>query len=165
LQSVRQNLGAERETAVLLMDSCKLHCADRVLRFLRQNQVFAIVFLDQTINLFQIFELSFFGALKHLRLTAKGDFDEESDHNQTTKLLESYEQTVTSFNILGSFRRAALHLGIASKPFKIQFVEELVRETLDFRQLLEINFTFAELSKRRQLQPFGVISFQFFWDE
>jgi hypothetical protein len=161
LQDVRNKLGAEEEMAVLLMDSCKPHCSQRVLRLLGENRVLAIVFPSHTTNLFQMLDLSFFGVLKHLKATAEGDFDDESVNEQITKLLQAYEQTATSMNVRGSFARAGLHPVVTSKPFKIRFIEEEVRKNPGFLELWEKNFSVAELSRRRQLQVFGVINSQY----
>jgi hypothetical protein len=80
-------------------------------------------------------DFSFFGLFKHLKVTADGDFDKESANNQIIKLLQTYEQTIISSNIPGSFSRAGLHLNTTSKPFKIRFVEQVVRENPDFYEL------------------------------
>jgi hypothetical protein len=165
LQSVRDSLGAEREKAVLLMDSCKSHCPERVLRFLGENRVLAIVFLFHVINLFQVLDLSCFGVLKHRKAAAEGRFDEESVNNQIAKLLQAHEQTTISFNIRGSFRRAGLYLNTASKSFKIGFIEEAVQVNPGFDELLERNLLFADMFKRCQSQVFEMINSQFIPDE
>jgi hypothetical protein len=83
----------------------------------------ALIFPSHIINLFQVLDLFVFDLFKHLTAMTDRDFEEQNVNDKIKKSFEPYEQTVTSFNIHGSFQRAGLHLDITSKPFKIIFVE------------------------------------------
>jgi hypothetical protein len=51
-------------------------------------------------------DLLIFGVVKKLKASATGDFDDDSNDAQITKLIQTYEQTATSSTIKGSFRKA-----------------------------------------------------------
>jgi hypothetical protein len=108
MANVRQRPEFANEPAVLLMDSALPHVSERVLRLLGENKIMAVVFPAHTTNMFQPLDLVFFGALKKLRETATGEFDDDSMNDQITKLIHAYEQTATSMTIRGSFRRAGM---------------------------------------------------------
>jgi hypothetical protein len=52
LQSVRENLGLQREIVIVLMNSCKTYYSEQILRLPRENKVLAIIFLFHIVNLF-----------------------------------------------------------------------------------------------------------------
>jgi hypothetical protein len=95
----------------------------------------AIVFPAHTTNIFQALDLVFFAALKKMKQTATGEFDEKSVREQNTKLIQAYEQTATSSTIRGSFRRTGLSPKSGTKPFRLQFDGEKLRENPGFREL------------------------------
>jgi hypothetical protein len=70
---------------------------------LAQSHILEITFPVHTTNLFQAPDLVFFGMLKKLKVSATGEFDEDSVNAQISKLIQAYEQTVTSSTIRGCF--------------------------------------------------------------
>jgi tRNA(Ser,Leu) C12 N-acetylase TAN1 len=81
------------------MNSALPHVSERCLRLLGENHVLAVAFPAQTTNIFQALDLVLLGALKKLKMTADGEFDDDSVNNQITKLVQAYEQTATSITI------------------------------------------------------------------
>jgi hypothetical protein len=156
--NIRQRPEFENEPAVLLMDSALPHVSERVLRLLGENKIMAIVFPAHTTNIFQALDLVFFGALKKLKQTATGEFDDESMNDQITKLIQAYEQTATSMTIRGSFRRAGLCPDMGSRPFKLRIDEEVLKSNPGFKEIWDRNIRIEELSHRRRLHQFGLIN-------
>jgi hypothetical protein len=141
----------ESETAILMMDSALPQVSKHVLRLLGQNKIMAIIFPDHTINIFQSLDLVFLSALKKLKQTTTGEFDNGSVNEQITKLVHADEQTATSMNIRNAFRRAGIYQNIGSEPYKIRFDQEPLRNNLGFKELWERNLSIADLSRRRRL--------------
>jgi hypothetical protein len=117
-----------------MMNSALSHVSECVLRLLGRKTM-AIVFPVHTTNTFQAPDLVFFSALKKLKQTATSEFDDGSVNKQNTKLVHAYEQTPTSMNIRSSFRRAGIHLKIGSRPDKIRFDEEQLRNNPRSKEL------------------------------
>jgi hypothetical protein len=115
-------------------------------------------FPDQTTNLFLALDLVFFGSLKHLKATAAGEFGDDSANDHITKLIQAYEQTATSSTIRGSFRRAGMIPGTTTRPYEIMVDEAIMREIPGFQALSERNVSVEDLSRRRQMQRFGIIN-------
>jgi hypothetical protein len=158
---VRNRPELENEPAVLLMDSALPHTSDRVKRILGENNIIAITFPAHTTNLFQALDLVFFGALKKLKPSARGEIGDESVEGAITKLLQAYEQTATSATIRGSFRKAGLEANVTTRPFRIRVSEQKLRENPGFQELWARDIQVEELSRRRQMQRFGVINSEF----
>jgi tRNA(Ser,Leu) C12 N-acetylase TAN1 len=95
----------------------------------------AITFPARTTNLFQALDLVFFGALKKLKASATGEFDDDSVRAQVSKLIQAYEQTATSSTIRGSFRRAELEHDTTRRSFRLEVAEETLRENPGFQEI------------------------------
>jgi hypothetical protein len=117
------------------MDSTSLHVSKRVLQLLDRSTIMAIAFPAHTTNISQTLDLVFFGVLKKIKQTETGEFDERSVREQITKLPQAYEQTTTSMTIRASFQKAGLWPDSGTKPFKLQFNEESLREKPGFKGL------------------------------
>jgi hypothetical protein len=89
VMAVRDRLDVQNEMAVLLMDSAVPHTSERVRRTLGGNHIIAITFPAHTTNLFQSLDLVLFGALKKLKASAMGEFDDDSVRAQVTKLIQA----------------------------------------------------------------------------
>jgi hypothetical protein len=58
-----------------------------------------LTFPAHTTHLFQALDLVFFGSLKHLKVTAAGEFGDDSVDEQISKMIQVDEQTGTSGTI------------------------------------------------------------------
>jgi hypothetical protein len=161
VSSVRSRPELVDEPAVLLMDSALPHTSERVSRILGENKVIALTFPAHTTNLFQAPDLVFFGSLRHLKATAAGEFGDNSVNEQITKMIQAPEQTATSGTIKGSFRRAGMIPDTTTRPLKIRIDEEIMRQSPGFLAIWERNVSIDDLSRRRQVQRFGIINSQF----
>jgi hypothetical protein len=161
VDSLRSQPQFENQPAILLMDSALPHVSERVLRLLGENMIKAVVFPAHTTNIFQALDLVFFSALKKLKETTTGEFDDDSVNEQITKLVHAYEQTATSMNIRGSFRRAGMFPDVGSRPYKIRFDEEQLRKNPGFKEIWDRNLSTDDLSRRRRLHRFGLINAEF----
>jgi hypothetical protein len=142
------------------MHSASPHVSERVLQLLARNNIMAIIFLAHTTNIFSALGLVFFGVLKKIKQTATGGFDERSDWEQISTLLQVYDQTATSMTIRASFRKAVLWPDSGTKPFKLQFNEKSLMENPGCKKTWERNILVEELSRRRRLQLFGIVDKQ-----
>jgi hypothetical protein len=151
------------QTAVLLMDSALPHVSERVLQLLGQNKILIVVFPAHTTNIFQALDLTFFAVLKKLKQTATGEFEDDSINEQITKLVQAYEQTqtATSMTIRGALRRAGMYPDIGTKPFRMRFDEEQLKDCPGFIEIWNHNISIEDLSRRRRLHRFGVINSEF----
>jgi hypothetical protein len=102
--AVRSRVGLQDQPAVLLMDSALPHVSERVRGILGENDVIAITFPAHTTNVFQALDLVFFGALKKLKATARGEIDDASADATILKLIQAYEQAAMSTTVRASFR-------------------------------------------------------------
>jgi hypothetical protein len=156
---VREKIGKPAERAILLMDGMKGHCSERVLGYLREENIAAIIFPSHTTNLFQALDLCLFGVFKRRKDTTGGEFGDGSLKDQITKVLKAYEETATSFTIRGSFRRAGFKYIVTTKPYTLDFDESIVRENPGFKEIWDRNYSVEILRRRRCLSPFGLINF------
>jgi hypothetical protein len=157
VDAIRSRAGPETETVILLMDFTLSHRSNRILQTLGEKNVVAITFPVYTTNPFQALDLVFFGALKKLKRTAVGEFDDGSVNTQIIQLLQASEQAATSATIRGSFEKAEMDLDVTTLPFRIRIVEQRVRENPGFKEVWDRNVSLDDLSRRRQLQRFGII--------
>jgi hypothetical protein len=123
-----------------------------------------VAFPAHATNIFEPFDLVFFGVLKKLQASAEGDFGDESVNDEITKLIQAYQQTATSKTIRGSFRRAGLAPDTSTHPFRLTFHEGVLRENPGFREIWDRDIKTEEISRRRQDQRFRIINSQFLVD-
>jgi hypothetical protein len=159
--AVRTRPELESETAILLMDSALPHVSAQILQKLGENNILAITFPTHITNLFQALDLVFFGALKRLKGTAKGEFGDESINDQITKLIPAYEQTATWATVRGSFHKVGLDLNTTIRPFRVRVVEQMLRENPGFKEVWDRNVSIEDLTRRRQVKRFGIINSEF----
>ena len=158
IKFVREKLNISNSEALVMMDSFSAHCNDRILRLLGKNSIIAFVFPSHTTNLFQSLDLVFFGAFKNIINNLDNEIEEKKLFECIIKILKTYEQTATSFNIRSSFKKAGLDIDYQSSPRKLIFnCQELVKNP-NFIELWNYNIKIEEISKRRQNQEFGVIN-------
>jgi transposase len=161
VRAVREKLEKPDEPGILLMDGMRAHCSERNMRLLGDHNILAIIFPAHTSNLFQALDLSFFGALKHIKITIEGDFQDDSLRDVITKLLKSYEKTGTSFTVRASFIRAGFRFNIENNPYTLEFDEEAVKRNPGFQEIWEKNYTVEDLTRRRSLSKFGLMNLQY----
>jgi hypothetical protein len=146
---------------VLLMDSPLPHTPERILRNLGETDIIALTFPAHTTNLFQALNLVFFGSLKHLKATAAGEFGDNAVNDHLAKLIQAYQQTATSITIRRSFRRVGMTADTTTRPYMIMVEEATMRESQGLRVVWERNMSLDDVSRRRQMQRFGIISSEF----
>jgi tRNA(Ser,Leu) C12 N-acetylase TAN1 len=111
--------------------------------------------------LYEALDLVLFGSLKTIKKTTHGDFGDDSVQDQITKLLQASEQILTSFTIRVAFKKAGLIAYVSSKPVRLVFNEEILRENLGFSEIWNFNIPVHELSKRRRSHQFGFLNVDF----
>lgn len=158
LISVRDKINATSSEALLMMDSCSVHCDDSILKKLGENNVIVLTFPAHTTNIFQALDLSLFGTFKKAKNTIDDNFSEDEVNNSIIKSIQTYEQTATSFNIRGSFRRAGIVQNIKTSPRTIDIDIGRVVNNPGFKEIWNLNIKLHEISKRRQNQKFGIIN-------
>jgi hypothetical protein len=80
---------------------------------------------------------------------------------QVWKFIRAHEQTATSFTIRSCFRKEGLSPNTQTRPFKLEFNKEALRQNDGFKELWDRNISIAELSRHRQLQKFGIPNTEF----
>jgi hypothetical protein len=99
--------------------------------------------------------------LTKLKVSATGEFDDDSVKAQIGKGIQVYEQRPTSSTRRRSFRKAGLEYYVTDRPVKLQVVEESLRENPGFREIRARDVSIEALSARRWAQRFGIINSEF----
>ena len=158
---VRESKGFDSKEALIMMDSCSVHCDIAILKLLGGNNIIVFTFPSNTTNIFHALDLVLFGIFKKTKKENEDNDGETKLEKIIIKILNSYEKSATSFNIRSSFRRAGLAPIIGSEPKKLEFIPKNVVSNPGFKQLWDLNIKAEELPKRRQIQKFGVINYEF----
>jgi hypothetical protein len=159
--AVREKLELDHERAVLLMDGMKAHCTEPILHHLGQNNIAVITFPPHTTNLFQPLDLSFFGALKRRKQGTQSEVDGSRLTGQIQKLFQAYEETGSSSNVRGSFRRAGFRHNTKMTPYTLEFDEAVARRVPGFQEIWDKNYSIEMLQRRRALPQFGLMNSQY----
>jgi hypothetical protein len=134
-QQFRQKPAFADELGILLMDSGGADVSERNLGLLYENRIIAFVFPAHTTTSFQALDLVFFGAMRNSTDSLANEPEVASVHGQIWKLIRVYEQTATSFTIRSRFRNAGLALNTQTRPFKLEFNKEALRQNDGFKEL------------------------------
>jgi hypothetical protein len=86
---------------------------------------------------------------------------DDSVNEQITTLAQAYEQSATLIAIRASFRRAGLTPDGKSRPFRLVFDEQRLRENRGFKEIWDRNITIEDLSRRGRAKRFGIINSEF----
>jgi hypothetical protein len=128
IQQLRENHVFADDLCALLMDSVGAHVSERNLQLLGKNRIITFVFSAYTISLFQALDLVFFGATKHNRDSLANEPEVAAVHGQIWRLIRPYERTATSFTIRLCFRKVGLSPNTQTRPFRLGFNEEALRQ-------------------------------------
>jgi hypothetical protein len=79
--------------------------------------------------------------LNTIKKKVHGHFGDDSVREQITKLLQAYVQVSTSFTIGGAFRKAGFAPYVRSKPVRLVFDEEILRENPGFSEIWNFNIS------------------------
>jgi hypothetical protein len=121
-------------------------------------EIIALILPAHATNLFQVLDLVFLGAMENNRDSLANEPEVAS---VTGEIIRAYEQTATSAKIRSCLRKAGLSPNTQTRPFKLEFDREAVRQNDGFKALWDRNISAAELSRRRQLQTFGMLNIEF----
>jgi hypothetical protein len=141
---------------VLLMDNCSTYVTPEIFRPLGKNHIKIVTFAPHTTNIFQAFDLPFFGVFK---TKAKFWMDQDDDMAfpaTTHKLVRQFHSVATPENIHGSFVMARFSYSTGAIPYVLEFSRERMMESAGFRQVWELNIPLEILSMRRQKAEFGL---------
>lgn len=161
LNSVREKINATSSEALLMMDSCSVHCDKSILKCLGENNVIVLTFPAHTTNIFQPLDLSLFGIFKKAKNTETDSEMQDEVNKSIIKCIQIYEQTATSFNIRGSFRRAGIIQNIKTSQKTVALKIENMINNPGFKEIWNLNIKINEISKRRQNQKFGIINIDY----
>jgi tRNA(Ser,Leu) C12 N-acetylase TAN1 len=117
--------------------------------------------LAHTTNVFQTFDLVFFGTSKKLTVAIVGEFDDDSVNVQITKLVQAEGQTATSSTINAPFKKAGMDLDVTTRPFRTRIIEQTLRENSNLKDVWGRNVLLDDLSRRRHIPRFGIINSEF----
>jgi hypothetical protein len=129
---------------------------------LTEARVRVITFAPYTTQIFQVLDVTLFGALKR-RLGYKLPFEYEKETVKfMMKSYRNFKQTMVEPNIWGVFRaiRFEFEFDTEVEPYRLLFKEEKLRQSADFRELRSIEFPLDQLSSRRQNARFEWINKQ-----
>ena len=158
---VRQTKEFESKEALIMMDSCSVHCDMGILKLFGKNNIIVFTFPSHTTNIFQALDLVLYGIFKKIKNENEDNDGENKLEKIIIKILNAHEKVATSFNIRSAFRRAGLVPIPGTEPKKLEFVAENVVKNPGFRQIWELNIKAEELPKRMQNQKFGIMNEEF----
>jgi hypothetical protein len=95
----------------------------------------------------------FFGALKKLKASARGEFEEDSVNDIITKLAQASEQTATWVTIHTSLLTAGKIADTSSRPFRLKVDEGTPWENEGFKEIWDRDFKIKELSEWKATWP------------
>jgi hypothetical protein len=148
------------ETGVLLMDNCPSHVIDDIIGLLAKARVRVITFAPHTTKIFQVLDVTLFGALKR-RLGYKFPFEDEKETVKfIMKVYHDFKQTMVEPNTWGDFQAIEFEFDTEAEPYRLLFNEEKLRQSECFRELWSIDCPLDQLSSRRQNSRFGWINKQ-----
>jgi hypothetical protein len=128
---------------------------------LGENRIIAFVFPAHTTNLFQVLDLVFFGAMRKNKDLLANKPEVPSVDGQSWKITRACEQTATSFTIRSCFGKVGLSPNTQTRPFKLEFNEEALRQNDGFKELRDRHISAAELCGRRRVQRFEILNAEF----
>jgi hypothetical protein len=130
-----QGLGAfAAEEAVSLMDNCSAQVTDDLIRLLTESRVRVITFALHTTHIFQILDLTLFGALKTRNVTVKS----------IMKVYHDFTQTMAPSNVRGTFHALGLDYDTRREPSRLLFDEEKLRGSAGFQGCGRLTFSWTK---------------------
>jgi hypothetical protein len=94
------------------MDNCPSHVTDDIIAVLTEARVRVIIFAPYTTQIFQVLDVTLFGALKR-RLGYKLPFEEEKETVEfRMKVYHDFKQTVVESNRWRAFRAIGVEFDI-----------------------------------------------------
>lgn len=152
---VRKEREIEEEEAVLLMDNCPSHLTSEVITLLTTARVRVVTFAPHTTHIFQLLDLTLFGAFKRV-----GQYQLPFDDITTTsrfiyRLYIDFLRTLTPPNIWAAFGAIGVEFDVTQTPYRVIFHPEKLQESKGFKELWDIDFPLDALSTRRRRSPFG----------
>jgi hypothetical protein len=120
------------ETGVLLMDKCPSHVTDDIIAVLTEARVSVTTFAPHTTQIFQVLDVTLFGALKR-RLGYKFRFEDEKETVKCImKVYHDFKQTMVDPNIYGALRAIGFEFDTETEPYRLLFNEEKLRQIAGF---------------------------------
>lgn len=86
--------------------------------------------------------------------------DSTKASNLTSKIIDSYDETMTGKKIRSAFLKAGFVLETNENPIKVKFDEEIVKNNPGYKELEEANIKLSEISERRRNNTYGWINKQ-----
>jgi hypothetical protein len=96
-----------------------------------------------------------------IKITAHGDFGDDSVQRQITKLLQWYEQVLIPFTIRGTSRKAERIADVGAKSVPFVFNEAILCENTEFSEIWNFNSPVDGLLKRQRPHQFGILNADF----
>jgi hypothetical protein len=105
-------------------------------------EIIALILPAHATNLFQVLDLVFLGAMKNNRDSLANEPEVAS---VTGQIIRAYEQTATSVTIRSCLRKVGLSSNTQTRPFKLEFDKETLRQNDGFRALWDRNISAADI--------------------
>jgi hypothetical protein len=128
------------EMAVLLMDHCSSHITNDVIALLTDARVCLITFAPQTTQIFQLFDVTLFSALKQHPRYELPFWDEKAIITCLMEESHGFKQTIIDGSIWRAFQTLEFVFNTGTEPYKLLFNEEKLRETTGSQKLSSIDF-------------------------
>jgi hypothetical protein len=160
LTRVRTEENLLEEEATLLMDNCPAHLTQEVLGLLNDARVRIVTFAPHTTHLFQVLDLTLFGALKRRR---QYELPFDTDHRAAgfiQNVYHSFRETMTDPKIRAAFTHIGITFARVGAVVRVGFDEIILRDSSGFQELWAIDFPRESLSAQRRNSSFGWINKQ-----
>jgi hypothetical protein len=111
------------EFAVLLMDNCSSHVTPDVIGLLTEARIRVITFAPHTMQVFQILDVTLFGALKGHPTYELPFEDDKATVNFIMEVYHDFKQTMVDPNIWGALQALGLEFETRTDPYRLLFSE------------------------------------------
>jgi hypothetical protein len=140
IDTVRALAVFAQEIAVLLIDDCSAHVSDDVICILTEPMVRVITFAPHATQVFQILDLTLFGALKRCPRYELWFDDDNATVKVITKVYHDFTHTMSRPNIWRTFRALGFAFDTRREPSGLLFDEAKLRERTGFQELRSMTF-------------------------
>jgi hypothetical protein len=161
LRKVRTNPLLVSRLAVRLLDNCKVHMGDEVLKVLADHGVMMMTYAPHTTNIFQVLDIHFFGIFKLIKSNADESGMVHETANDVVKNIRAIQRSSNLPKIQAAFRKSGLESISVSEPAFITFHEKRLREADGICETWDIEVPIEGLSRRRQESSYGFVNSRF----
>ena len=154
----RESLQLPHTKAVLMMDNCSLHCSQRILNLLTENGILCITFPPHTSHIFQMLDLVTFPVMKSVYRTMKHTSNLNPAADSLYRSIAALQTALLPKTVRGAFEKGGFTQIYTDGYYLLNFNEEKLRFSKDFKETFDIDFPISQLTQRQLNQTWGILN-------